>query len=166
MRRVFRLISAVNPNLMSKELTDIINGVERKKDFPQDEVASLGSCGEPETVMWVDLNIDGISLYAGGKAPQAVPITCRLYGIGNKPEEPKPQIVVPLDMGFVSMVGMYHGKGKPTLETFLEPLLTELRNLYPVNSPMVNGRKRMFSVRVRALIADQAERPNLKGTYE
>jgi hypothetical protein len=148
-----------------------------------------------ETILWIDLNIDGISLYKSGNAKQGIPILCRLYGLGSDPEEEKPAVVIPVDMGHVCMVGMYHGMDKPNPHNFLQLLLKELGNLHPnraagrmvqdveyspyagtvvTSSSASNGRvdvrlaenplrRRKFAVRVRAIICDGAERPNLKG---
>lgn len=81
-------------------------------------------------------------------------------------------------MGYVSLIGMYHGVKKPTLQKFVGPMLVELRQLHPAMPKMVRlpdsidadgntrqGRrwKRKFCVKVRAMICDAKERPWLKG---
>lgn len=73
-------------------------------------------------------------------------------------------MVVPTDMGYVSMIGMYHGVNKPSLEKFVGPMLEELRELnpqYPIDETDPN--KRTLSVVVRCMICDAKERPWLKG---
>lgn len=106
---------------------------------------------------------------------QGIPILARLYGLGCNPMEVKPRVRIPCDMGFVSMIGMYHGEGKPDLWDFLVPTLKELKELHPLGppripKPMVGAsdvqeyRLRKVSVLLRSLICDAKERPPLKGT--
>lgn len=187
------MAAAVAPTVVSLNLTKITNnplyGSINWYDHHNQEFAC------EETILWVDLNIDGLQLYKSGDAKQCIPILCRLYGLGCDPEEAKPRVVIPVDMGHVCMIGMYHGRGKPNQRNFLQLLLKELDNLHPkraagrmirdaqyiphegtvvASSSASNGRvnaqlaenplrRRKFAIRVRAIICDGAERPNLKG---
>jgi hypothetical protein len=99
---------------------------------------------------------------------QGIPILCRLYGLGFDPDALEPAIVIPTDMGYVSLIGMYHGVDKPDLEKFVDPLLVELRQLHPhmpkmIKRPGSKRYKREFGVMVRGMICDAKERPWLKG---
>lgn len=100
---------------------------------------------------------------------QGIPILCRLYGLGYDPNELEPAIVIPTDLGYVSLVGMYHGVDKPDVSKFVNPLLIELRQLHPLMPKMVRNRgtgkwERKFGVKVRGMICDAKERPWLKGS--
>lgn len=192
MKHVYRMAAEVAPAVVSLNLLKIFNN-QLPSVVLDDRDNEQVQC--EETILWIDLNIDGISLYKSGNAKQGIPILCRLYGLGSDPEAEKPAVVIPVDMGHVCMVGMYHGMGKPNPHNFLQLLLKELGNLHPnraagrmvqdveyspyagtvvASSSASNGRvdvrlaenplrRRKFAVRVRAIICDGAERPNLKG---
>jgi hypothetical protein len=204
------MAAAVAPQIRSMPLLALIDPDEHQKCFRDPAYkASLMEKKElcEETIFWMDINIDGISLFKSSKAPQVgvvlnifqvslnetciiilvrifilqgIPILCRLYGLGCDPKEKKPTVVIPTDMGYVSMIGMYHGMKKPTLEKFVSPMLVELRQLHPAMPKMVRepdsvdehgntrpGRrwKREMCVKVRAMICDAVERPWLRGKH-
>lgn len=101
---------------------------------------------------------------------QGIPILCRLYGLGFDPTAEEPAVVIPTDMGFVSLIGMFHGVKKPDdVAQLVDPLVVELRQLHPLMPKMVREAgsnkcwKRQVGVRVRAMICDAVERPWLKG---
>lgn len=90
-------------------------------------------------------------------------------------------MVIPVDFGYVSLIGMYHGVGKPNYRRFLELLLKELRYLHPRSSRQIprtlevgsgmdlsdpsQVREREVALRVRCMIVDGKEKPVLRGLY-
>ena len=70
---------------------------------------------------------------------------------------------VPIEFSRPSFVGLFYGSSKPQPDSLLKFLMDDLRFLHPCNRLDPECRNRNFSVRVRAVIADQKERAYLKG---
>jgi hypothetical protein len=69
--RVLKMAAKVCPQIVSMQLLSLIDPQKHDK-ATKDPVyrASLDLC--EETIFWMDLNIDGITLFKSSKAPQVI----------------------------------------------------------------------------------------------
>jgi hypothetical protein len=90
----------------------------------------------------------------------------RVYAIGDPFSENRERdvIIIPIHMGYPIVVGVYHGRGRPPLNNFLRYFLDDARRLFPSQDPEVIA-SRLFSVKIRCMIADGKERVWLKSEY-
>lgn len=135
MKLAYKLACEVHPEVYSYELLKILEPRKSNAVISGGRVENPVRCNE--TIVWIDINIDGISLFKTGRR-QSIPILCRIYGLGCKPEDeehPRPRVVIPMDMSSVCVIGMYFGEAKPSSRNFHQLLLSELDKLHPMNCP-------------------------------
>jgi hypothetical protein len=110
---------------------------------------------DKETLILIDINIDGAQLFKNSSAPQAVPILGCIYSIGG--------YVVPLDQSKPFILGVSHGQGKAPVTAFMYHFLKDVYRLSIHRLEKgYDGRK--LKVRIRCFICDSLMRYYIFGT--
>ena len=155
--RLLSMVEAAAPETISHEFASL---------FKPSHDEDMDMQSDFETCVWVDIGIDGISLWKNSSLPKAIPILMRIHAFG-KSESTDPILMVPIEFAKPAIVGLFHGVNKPNLEDFLDDIVEELVRLHP-RSPKYNADgtlKRKFSARVRCIIADAVERAFIFGKF-
>jgi len=116
-------------------------------------ISTLQGENNDETLIVIDVNIDGVQIFKCSNMPQVIPILCRVYSIGK--------YIVPLQEAQPFLCGVYHGNGKPPVEVFIQDFRADLERLDPLKPKGYEGRK--IQVVVRCFICDTPMRTMLKG---
>lgn len=107
----------------------------------------------------IDLSSDGVQVFDNSEKSECVPIMAAIHGIG---ESPQAEVTV-LKTRYPIIVGIAHGKKKPTAKSLLNRLFEELKRLDPDNDDPLQTAGREFTVSIRCVIADWPFRSYLKG---
>ena len=106
------------------------------------------------------INIDGVLAFTNSEQSEIIPILGLVHSVKSSafPEEK----AILLETTYPFVIGFFHGKSKPNLDKFLQPLLSELRRLSPNNKDPIQTKGREFTVSLRCVVADTPMRTYLK----
>lgn len=106
----------------------------------------------------IDLSSDGVQIFANSENAECIPIMASVHAICESPEA-APAI---LTTRYPIIVGIAHGKTKPTAKSLVHHLFLELKRLDPDNIDPDETNGREFTVSIRCVIADWIFRSYLK----
>jgi hypothetical protein len=130
----------------------VTDDMKRRLDRMNQELAIQEE--DKETLILIDINIDGVQIFKNSAANQAVPILGCVYSIGG--------YVVPLDQSRPFVVGVSHGQGKAPVKAFMYHFLKDVYRLSIKREKGYDGRK--LKVRIRCIICDSPMRYYIFGT--
>lgn len=96
------------------------------------------------TELSINVNIDGIPMFKSSKQ-EFIPILCNIFEIPTI----KPMVI-----------GIYCGRGKPDLKCFLNPFVSEMKDVL-INGMIINNCRVTF--KIRSFICDSPARAFVKG---
>nr|CAH0105065.1 unnamed protein product [Daphnia galeata] len=106
------------------------------------------------------INIDGVLAFTNSEQSEIIPILGLVHSVKSSAFSEEKAILLETTYPFV--IGFFHGKSKPNLDKFLQPLLSELRRLSPNNKDPIQTKGREFTVSLRCVVADTPMRTYLK----
>ena len=106
------------------------------------------------------INIDGVLAFTNSEQSEIIPILGLVHSVKSSAFSEEKAILLETTYPFV--IGFFHGKSKPNLDNFLQPLLSELRRLSPNNNDPIQTKGREFTVSLRCVVADTPMRTYLK----
>jgi len=106
----------------------------------------------------IDLSSDGVQIFANSENAECIPIMASVHAICESPDT-TPTI---LTTRYPIIVGIAHGKTKPTAKSLVHHLFQELKRLDPDNTNPSETNGREFTVSIRCVIADWIFRSYLK----
>lgn len=106
----------------------------------------------------VDLSSDGVQIFENSENAECIPIMASVHAICESPDA-EPTI---LTTRYPIIVGIAHGKTKPTAKSLVHHLFVELKRLDPDNTDPDETNGREFTVSIRCVIADWIFRSYLK----
>jgi hypothetical protein len=109
---------------------------------------------------FIVINIDGVIAFTNSEQAEIIPILGLVYSVKRSAFSEEPEIVLETRYPFV--IGFFHGKEKPDLGKFLEPLFEELKRLSPNNADPVQTAGREFTASLQCVVADTPMRTYLK----
>jgi hypothetical protein len=110
---------------------------------------------------FIVINMDGVIAFTNSEQAEIIQILGLGYFVKRSAFSKEPEIVLETRYPFV-IIGLFHGKEKPDLGKFLEPLFEELRRLSPNNADPVQTAGREFTASLQCVVADIPMRTNLK----